>query len=213
MASWGDWFKAAHQRNIRLEDSLVIDLDKDIERLYSSGLPVYARLIIGGKDYPSKREEIKDFCKKYERTWIKVYNAKEKRRYSAMDLRGYEKLIEFIDGLKINLDSFDIHLSEFQPNKFGGNVLTDERGTVIEMIDGHQDIISKSTRPFFHGYISESGTLKFHETNIPEEMRIAAWRTLQYLKISGREFLPGYFEFMVSDKDKIYFFDYKTGFK
>lgn len=213
MASWGDWFKAAHEKNIRLEDSLVIDLDKDIERLYSSGLPVYDRLIINGIDYPSKKEEIGEFCKKYERTWIKVYNAKEKRRYSAMDLKGYGELIKFIEGLNIDLDNFDIHLFEFRTNKFGGNVLTDERGTVIEMIDGPQDIISKSTRPFFHGYISESGTLKFHEQNTPEEMKRAAWRTLQYLKIGGREFLQGYFEFMVSDEDRVYFFDYKLGFK
>jgi len=214
MASFSEWFKAAHERNIPLESALPIDLPRDLERLNSSGLPTYDCQIISGESYVRNKQRVKDFCEKHNRVWTRVYNKMDRNeRYSRFDLRGYKNVADFVEGLDINLKKFDIQLFEFHTNQFGGNILTNSEGTKIEIAEGTQDIVGKCLGPFFSGWISPFGTLEFSQSDSPEKVRSTAWRVLQQVKMAKGEYVPGYFEFIVSDKGKVYFLDYKTDLK
>jgi len=214
MATWSEWFKEAREQNVPLEEYLVIDPIKDLVRLYSSGLPVYDAITVEGRNYEQEKERIKRFSEKHERNWIRIYNKIRKgERYSRSALENYDEITSFIEGLDVNLTEFDIQLFEWHENKFGGNILSNNRGTYIEIVEGTQDMVGKSLGLIYHGYVNPLGRLCFREEEVPLEIKVASRKTLNYIKKSRNEFLEGYFEFILSNKWNVYFLDYKTSLK
>ncbi len=214
MATWSDWFKKAKEKGVPLGKYLVINQPQDIDRLHNSGLPFYDFILIDGKDYNEKKEEIREFSKKYPKKWIRICNKNKKdERYYKLDLETYDDIISYIESLNVDIGNFNMQLFEYCDNKFGGNIVSEGDKVVIEIIAGTQGLVSSSGEPFFHGSMDALGNLTFFEKEVPEKFRITAKNVINYIKISRNEFLKGYFEFIVSDKGKIYFLDYKLGFK
>ena len=210
MATWSEWFKHASLKGINLEECLHFDPQQDFERLYSSGLPVYDRFVIYGADYHAKKDEFLSFCQKYPLLWIRIYDSISKvRKYSKFGITGKEAL-DYVNQIDSEISPFELQVYECHENKYGGNVLTNAEGTCIELIDGPQDIVGKSLKPFYHANIGQTGRLEFVESNAPDDIKRTAWKVLAHLKLSRSEFLPGYFEFIVSEADNVYFLDYKT---
>lgn len=211
MASWNEWFIEARRRGLSLDKYLKVNISRDTKLLQSSGLPCYDRRIIPGKKFLEDKTGIQEFCRTHEKTWVRVYN--EDLRYSEVNLRGYDEVTGFVSGLDIDLTQFKIQLFEFHENRFGGNILSNQDGVAIEVAEGLQDIVGKCLGDFFHGRISSTGRLKFQETYVPQELVRASWETLNYIKLNRGEYLPGYFEFIVSDKNAVFFLAYKTDLK
>lgn len=215
MATWSEWFKAAKEGNVPLEKYLVIDPIRDLERLYSSGLPVYNKITVGGNNYKQERRRIEEFSEKHNECWVRVYNKTRRgERYSKFPLEHFEDITYFIEKLEVDLTEFEIQLFECHENKFGGNILSDNRGTYIELVEGTQDVVGKSLGFFFHGSVNYFGRLCFWEEEkeeVPLKIKRGAKEALSYLKMSRNEFIEGYFEFIISKEGNVYFLDYKTG--
>ncbi len=212
MATLSGWFKASKEKNIPLEKYIVVNYPKDLARLHSSGLPFYDLIIIDGEKY--EKEKIRIFSKKYKLNWVRVYNKNKKgERYYKLNLKNYDDIISFIESLNINLKDFDIQIFEYQINRFGGNIVSENNKISIEIIKGKQELVSRSYEPFFHGAINNTGRLNFLEKDVPKKIKAAAEKVIKHIKIERNEFLKGYFEFVVSDENKVYFVDYKLGFK
>jgi hypothetical protein len=209
MATWSEWFKNADKDDIPLSEFLIINQPKDIERLYSSGLPVCDRLLVACKEYLN--DSVVKFCEKHNGVWIRVYNKTE--RHYKLGLKGHAQVKEYIESLDIDVSKFKIQIFEFDPNKFGGNIVSGEKGVYIEMVYGDQLDVANCWKEFCHGYISPLGILKFHETDVTDEMKRTAFNVLKCLKTSKGNYMKGYFEFVVSVKNNIYFLDYKVNLK
>ena len=118
---------------------------------------------------------------------------------------------------KIDMLSFTVYLTEtalylIRINAFGGNIISDNNGITIEIIDGVQGAVSHSDRSFFHGKVNNLGRLEFFEEKVPAEILNASKKAIRYLKLERGSFMQGYFEFIVSDKNEVLFLDYKTSF-
>ena len=210
MASWSDWFKEAAKLRFPLEKVLPIDLPSDIERLYSSGLPVLERRILDGNKFDFGA--LTEFCDRHPLNWIRVYHKKDKDKRRSKFGINTEQAIAFLTNLEADLTQYNIQMFESPINRFGGNVLSDNNRTVVEIVEGPQDIVGKCLAPFYHGQITETGHLRFLEDSASAPLKRAAWNTLNYLKIARGEYMKGYFEFVVSDKNETFFLDYKTLF-
>lgn len=213
MATWSDWFKEAHSRGIPLEHYLSINQPADLQRLHDSGLPYYDFLLVDGLEYESKKPEIERFVQKHASCWVRVSNKKVpgKRQY-ALNLTSFLAVTSYIERLGLDLREYHLQIFEFAPNKFGGNIVSDDRGLALEIVEGNQELVSKSAVPFFHILVEPTGTIQFKEPNIPDLIRQVVPRILEYLRLERNQFLQGYFEFVVNNEGKIYFLDYKTSF-
>jgi hypothetical protein len=211
MATWSDWFKSAEQFNLPLDTHLNINTAQDIDRLTNSGLPHFDSIIIKGSSFD--RESIKDFAARHPNTWMRVVNKQTGKRQYKIGMYSFDEIMGFIKSLNIDIAEHDFQLFENCDERYGGNVITENNSTVIEIVEGKQDLVGKSKVPFFHGFISSTGRLFFHEHHTPLKMKKAARSVLKHLKIARDRHIPGYFEFLVSKQGRVYFLDYKLGFK
>ncbi len=199
MATWSDWFEQA--------DSCLIDLgikvnhEEDIMRLEQSGLPHFKKIVLN----EFNEREIKLFFDKYKNVWVRLVNKEGKRKYK-FNIKKYNELIAFIE----DYPNHKIYLFENCDTLYGGNVITFDK-VVIEMVKGEQDLVGKSKVPFFHGFVNEYGRLEFIESTSLDTKKVAL-NILNKLEISRNEYIKGYFEFLYSQKGKVYFIDYKLGF-
>jgi len=210
MASWTEWFISAKEKNIPLEKYLCIDQPKDLERLYSSGLPCSKLILLSGLEYNSSTA--KEFISSFPLVWTRIIDKSSGKRRSMLRIKSFNEFCAFVESLEFNLSQSVIQLYEMEENALGGNVLTSGGKTLIEIIFGDQDTVAKSREPFFHGKINSLGRLEFVEKNVPNKIFEGSLKVLSYLKKSRNSYLEGYFEFVVSDKENVFFLDYKTKF-
>ncbi len=214
LASWSEWFKEAGKQGVDLESILPINLDADLKRLYSSGLPVYDLLRIPGKEYSKENSALKQFAEEHGRFWVRVYNRVCKgQRYSAFALEGMGGITSFIERIDTDLNDFDIQIFEWHENSFGGNILSVEESAYLEIAEGTQDLVGKSSGTFYHAQTNSLGRLCFEKEDVPSEVNLGAQRAFDYLRLSRNEFMQGYFEFIIAENHRVYFLDYKTCFR
>lgn len=209
MASWSDWFREASRTGYPLDRVIPINLSADIERLYSSGLPVLEKCVIDGRVYTPKK--VRDFCDRHPLSWIRVYHRLDRGKRESIIGVNSEAAVRFIEGLGVDLSDFDIQLFEFHHNQYGGNIWNRDDASLVEIAEGTQNIVGRSLAPFFHGFISDTGRVIFRESETKIRIREAAHNALSFLKMSRGEYVKGYFEFIVSDDDRVFFLDYKVG--
>jgi len=210
MATWSNWITKANEKNIPFP--LLIDQPKDLERLYSSGLPCFDYILIQGKDYSLNNKEIIQFFLRHNKTWVRITNQKTKERFGKLGIISFKELNTFIASLNVKLNNFTIQLYEFHDNKIGGNIISNKEGVFIELIEGSQDKIERSKEPYFHGHLESNGELVFFEKSVPEEIIKSTKIVLNFLKLGRNDYLLGYFEFAITIENKVFFFDYKTSF-
>jgi hypothetical protein len=213
MATWAGWLNKAKEKGVPLHENIRINLAEDVKRINASGLPVYDLLLIQKGNYSKSKDQIREFTKKHSQCWVRCYNKEKEQRFHKLDLKNYEEIISYIESLPINPDNFIIQVFEFHANKFGGNIISNDSNTYIEICYGPQEQIDNSTGNPFHGNLDYHGKLNFKEKEIPEEIQRISKKVLNYIKISGKDFLVGYFEFAVSPEEKVFFWDYKINLK
>ncbi len=210
MATWSAWFKQAEKIGYTLESILPLQIEEDQERLYSSGLPVLDRLFVDGEKYDSS--SVRTFCDKHALHWARIYHKNDLSKRSYKLGMTTPDVLEFIEGIPRTLAHWNIQLFEYVPNQFGGNIVSDDSRTSIEMVHGTQGNIERSQKMIYHGEVSSTGCLHFSQKRTSRLMRVGAQNALRFLRLARGEYLKGYFEFIVSDKNQIYFLDYKTLF-
>ncbi len=211
MATWSEWFKAAKFHDIPLDQFLLIDPVSDLKRLKESGLPCFDSVIL--TDSSEWDLFVSVFLEKYGLIWIRVVNKQDpKERYYKIGIETMREFHEFVDSLHIDVALYSLQLFQNCKVRFGGNIVSNEHGVKIEMALGSQDIVGKSKGDFFHGNIDWAGFLSFKE-NVSEDLLRAAQTTLSFIRLNRNTFLQGYFEFVVSPENDVFFMDYKTNLK
>ena len=182
-----------------------------MERLHNSGLPFYDFILINGQEFESNIYRIKKFAEKHKQMWTRIIGLKG--RYYKLDIKGLEELMNFIKSLNIDIKEFQIQLFEYHDNIFGGNIITNNNGVYIELAKGTQERVSKNFLEelmIYFGKINKNGRLVFFQEQVPNKIKIIANKVLKYLKVERTKYIEGYFEFVVSAEDQIFFLDYKT---
>jgi len=210
MATLNNWYVSAREKGLELEKYIQVNQLRDLKRLNESGLPSYKTLLIDGLEFDSVKT--RNFISKFEMIWCRAINTSAKKRYYKLRIKGFDEFSDYLKTLPCELKDLSLQVFEYHDDVFGGNIISSEDKTIIEVAHGIQDNVSKSLTPFFHGHLTRTGRLEFNEKDAPIEMKKAALKALNYLKRERTHYLHGYFEFSVSKEGKIYFLDYKTGF-
>jgi len=210
MATLNDWHTSAKEKGLDFEQYIQINQLQDLKRLKESGLPSYEVLLINGPEFDSSKT--KEFISRFDMIWCRAVNNITKKRYYELGMKNFDEFSKFLETLPSKLEDMSLQIFEFHENIFGGNIISSEDKTIIEIAYGIQDNVSKSLTSFFHGHITNTGRLEFCEKEVPIEMKKAALKALNYLKKTRNHYIQGYFEFSVSKEGNIFFLDYKTGF-
>jgi hypothetical protein len=100
-------------------------------------------------------------------------------------------------------ENYDLTVSEYYENQFGGNIVVNRDGTIYgEFKNGAQWPISDgSETPEFTFNMSHSGTIKYSFEDV--NLRRALFNTLRKIPHNGSNYLPGYYEFQLVKKGGI----------
>jgi len=212
MVTWAEWFKAAKTRGIDLRSVLDIDVQRDAESLYSSGLPVYDRIIIDGDSFHSSLGGIQEFSSKHPQMWVRVFNKSDSgERYFRLGLRRLSDLTDFLDQtLPRPVDQYHVQLFEFVENKMSGNLLASSDKPIVEMVYGIQIPLAKGIVTPFHAETNHLGRLVFESRDTPVDIQTAANKAVRCVRCSRSEYQPGYYEFVVGQEGRVRFVGMNT---
>ncbi|MEK6960134.1 MAG: hypothetical protein AABX47_03105 [Nanoarchaeota archaeon] len=212
MVTWAEWFKAAQTRGIDLRSVLDIDVQRDLDALYSSGLPVYDRIFVDGDSLHSKIEYIQVFSSRHPLMWARVISKNDPgERYFRLGLKTISDLTDFLDQvLPRSVDQYSLQLFEFVENKMSGNILSSPDRSIVEMIYGIQIPLARGLVTPFHAQTNQLGRLVFESQDTPVDIRTAANKAVRYVRCSRGEYQPGYYEFVVGQEGRVIFVGMNT---
>lgn len=212
MVTWAEWFKAAQTRGVDLRSVLDIDIQRDADDLFRSGLPVYDRIFVDGDSLHSRIEDIQVFSSRHPLMWARVINKSDPgERYFRLGLRSPSDLFDFIEAsLKLPLERYHLQLYEFIDNKMAGNLLASPNRTIVEMVYGIQIPLTRGGVTPFHAKTNDLGRLVFEYPDTPIDIRTAANKAVRYVRCSRGEYRPGYYEFVVGQEGHMIFVGMNT---
>lgn len=207
MVTWAGWFKSAKARGIPLRDFLNVDIQRDMDTLYDSGLPVYDRLQMDGELIRSSSDQIQRFSENHALMWARLFNKSDPgERYFRLDLRDPSDLVSFIEESNARpLEDYRLQLYEFVENKMAGNILSSPDKAIVEMTYGTQVPLTRGETTPFHAQTNDIGRLVFERLDTPLDLREASSRALHLIRCSRSEYQPGYYEFIVGPDMRVVF--------
>ncbi len=178
---------------------------EDNQRLEESGLPVWNKFKVPYREFHKNNPQLMEFFSKYEQFLIRaIPNTSELNRFSNLGVSDFKECLDFLrKGVNPkHADSYSVLMTEWEPTEYGGIIISRPNSRIIE--------ISKELDELEHGQVTPvtgySNGLGMKYTTEDTELRQLMWNSLKYVK--G---LEGYFEFVITEKDRsIKFIDYKT---
>jgi len=195
--SLSQWIK-----NSKKLKRLIIDKEKNLYRIKEYKLPCLDFLVSKNKS------DITQFLNRYKSIVARAMplNDKNVRKYKT-DIRSFEEYLSFIGD--IELDYYQIILSEYVPCKYAGAIISNSNNTVIELLKGtHDELVHGISTPFT-SYVDFTGKITYSKEMSRKEKNIV-WKTLKTINISKGNYLKGYFEFLITTEEKLKFIDYDT---
>lgn len=223
-----DW-----EKNIRKErgyknlaDRIHTSKVEDMERLKNSGLPQYDFIKIPYLEFNKRNKTLMNFITKCSRldygfciralpneNGIKLGFT---RKFKLGNMN-YSDLKQFLyREVKEPFNVWDVGLSNWKSQIYGGTIILNERYAIVEMAkeeDGgviavtSGEVIPIIGRQNFTEGGSHSFGLKY--TTEDETERSIILKALRCVKENPKTMSRGYFEFVVSEDEKIFFLDYK----
>lgn len=153
-------------------------------------------------------------------------------KYYLTDIKSLEEVrslvIQNTEGL---YDRYMLKISEFEPNVYGGSIISDEDVVVVEIVKGMQSNVAHGTKNIISGVLTPPNISMIYSTSNETERRLI-WKALKGIirdskdvledKLNNTEihtirnlhFLKGYFEFAYVKKNdsdclRLVFFDLK----
>lgn len=138
---------------------------------------------------------------------------------------GREELLDFAQQYKKSKDDYNILLSEYARNVFGGSIISNSDIVYVELARGDQINVAQGLTGKGDLFIAKRGkdNISFSYTFKDPNIRQLIWETLQYIRRRDYEqeretdirFLKGYFEFALTELPgrsalRTIFLDYKT---
>ena len=224
-----DWIVSL--RNAGFEEfaeSFHTEKSGDDKRLIESGLPIFDRFQVPYPQFTEDNKEVMGFLLKYEQFVVRALPIEGRcdlSRRPKIGVYTFDECREFLDELFLedkfrgNEEFYNVSLVEREPAKESGIIISREGDMLIDIGECGLDKLSHGENPSAScsvdfsriGYI----TNKMHWTvggNLEDEKLVQ--RVLRYIELSRDSFNPhfmkGYFEFLVTDSDRIVFWDFKV---
>jgi hypothetical protein len=194
------------------------DIINDYRRIDKYGLPAYKKYFYEVSDLMS---DFSSFEKKFDfsKCYIQLYPKKVNLpKLSQMDFTSAKAIYDFVfSKIRSQYSDYIILISEYEPNKYGGSVMSNGETVYIEMCRGLQNQISYGNSDTIGCSLIHGEIHQWHNASEPEKQIIR--QILSALNIlsdsTGSEYLQGYFEFAVTEsinnpgKLRLVFIDYK----
>jgi hypothetical protein len=199
MASWIDYGNS-HGIDMKKFHS---DKLEDNQRLRESGLPAWDEIEVAYRDFNEDNPKLEEFLSKYNQFLIRaIPKTPGLNKFSDVGLDFQECLNLLRQGIKPkDANHYSIILTQWEPTEYGGIIISKPEGVVIEVAKQLDELEHCQVIPAA-GYSNGLG-MKYTTEDI--ELRQLMWNSLRHVK--G---LEGYFEFVITKRDRIIkFIDYK----
>jgi hypothetical protein len=193
------------------------DVINDYKRIDDYSLPTYHKKFF---EVELLLKDTKSFIDNYDfvNCYIQLYpkNAALKK-YNKMNITSPEEILEFInEKIEKYYKNYFILISEFEPNLYGGSIMSNGSKIYLEMCGGLQNQIAYGTTKTIGYAISETNVKTF--SNATEKEKIIMDNVIGFLELNSipdqDKYLKGYFEFAITIavdgvNPRIVFFDFK----
>lgn len=227
-----DWVIALEKQGLeQLAKGLHSDKKEDDKRLVKLGIPVFDRLEqIPYKEFTEENKRVTAFLEKYDRFVVRAIPIKGKSdlpRRPKIGVYTFEECQAFLDELfsqdpKLigQEENYNVSLVENEPTIGSGIIISNPpKEVLIEVSSDGLDVLSHGeVDPPLSCRIDLKGlghiTDKLHWERKNPRLVDTMWKALRCIELSRDNFNPhfkkGYFEFLVTEKERIVFWDYKA---
>jgi hypothetical protein len=230
LVGWSKYLRGSGQ--FSLANALDTDIIRDFYLIHELQLSTYDSYLVPAACFLDEFQKFqRDFV--YDRYYLVLLPKSENcRKYSLTDFKSLEEAKNFIahniEGL---YDQYMLRISEFEPNIYGGSIMSDEDVVMVEMVKGLQNGVAYGTENVISGVLTPLGISTRYSTQNETE-RSLIWKamngimrdskmviedTLKHTEthaIHNFSFLKGYFEFAYTKSSnrnslRLVFFDIK----
>ena len=216
-----DWVIAAKERGI---DISRLDSDKvqDTVKLEKLDMPIDRNFMCSYREFNAENKELADFMGLYKYYVVRAIPAPGREdlpRKPKLDLRSFGECKNFIDdAVRGHEEAYNIILSEFSPQIYGGTLISASRFVRGEIGRSLADLCLCKEIPLASfeidksrvGYITDKTEWKLEADKTAKK---CLWKALMHITLGFDMFDPimhrGYFEFIVKENLGIRFVDYK----
>jgi len=216
-----DWILAARERGIDL-DRLDSDKQEDARNLEKSGLPIYDSFRCLYIEFTETNKLLSEFIARYNGFVVRALplpHRKDLQRKPKIGLCSFRECREFLKrAVEGNEQDYSVLISEWGPQDYGGILISGDRYIFGEIGRGLDTLSFGHETPLASFEIDRAkvGHLENKtEWKCKEDKRAKnfLWKALYYIKKGSDNFDPyfirGYFEFVVTETEKIRFVDFK----
>ena len=214
-----DWVIGVGDSHPDLAESLHSIKKQDNERLRNSGLPILENLAINYLDFLKTPRRLRSFFQDHGLFAIRALprTSQLPRRYK-LGVESLEEATKFLSSAINDKKIYDILMTKQQPQKYSGIIILKPDQAVIEIGRLGLDRFSHGDGKRYVGDFDNEGINKFrvrgfsgnYELPIGPKIKTLMNRALRCIKSSKEICNKGYFEFIVTGKNKIKFLDYKV---
>lgn len=224
-----DWIIAGKNKGLEgaVKDFHTEKLEDD-RRLIESGLPVFDRFETPYSDFFKQNKALMKFLSRYNSFIIRALPVKGKNdlpRRPKIGLHSFEECKKFLlklfseDKAMVGNEKFyNVSLVEHAKNRGSGIIVSNPRKVLVDLGKCNLEQLSHGYNPTLSCNIDLTGVghitdkIKWLIEGNPRDKEIM-WKALRYIELSRDTFNPyymrGYFEFIILEKDRIVFWDYK----
>ncbi len=219
MAAWGKGLENLGVSNTDMVDALRASKFDGWKKLKELNLPRYEMVATSLEDFLENSEKF--LPKDDNRVWFVLLEPKNGGMRHRKRMLKSEEIMNFVNTTisenNLEINSYDIAISESSPQEYGGNIIIDKEGKIlVEISKGGQGIVSEGTHDTAeHGQLFTvrrdqfTDSFKYSWEDGEETdgvaLREAVNKTIMSIphEGAGREmkFTPGYYEFHLIKKE------------
>lgn len=215
-----------------LASALDTDIVRDFHLIHDLQLPTYDSYLIPAAYFLDEFPKFqRDFV--HDRYYLVLLPKYENyRKYSLTDFKSLDEAKNFIvQNIAGLYDQYMLRISEFEPNLYGGSVMSDDGVVLVEMVKGLQSGVAYGTENVISGMLTPLA-ISVRYSTLDETERSLIWRAMQGIMRDSKmviedtlnhietqvihdfSFLKGYFEFAYTKTSsrnnlRLVFFDLK----
>jgi len=213
-----DWIISIDELYPKLSKNLHSEKKQDIRRLANSGLPILKGFRVSYINFLKQPKKLIKFLESYGQFVVRALpnTPKLPRRYRKY-IRNYEQASDFLKSIIKTKDIYDIFITYQPSEKYSGMISLNPAIAVVELGRIGLDKFSHGLGTRYGGIFHNSGFNKFFlfktystgKRKTSDKLINHMRQSLMHITKADLLTQHGYFEFLISKENKIYFLDYK----
>jgi len=213
-----DWIISIDDLYPELSKNLHSEKKQDVRRLANSGLPTTKGFKVSYVNFLKQPKKLIKFLESYNQFVVRALpnTPKLPRRYRKY-IRNYEQASDFLKSVIKTKEAYDIFITYQPSEKYSGIISLNPAIAVVELGRIGLDKFSHGLGTRYGGIFHNFGFNKFSlfktystgKRKTSEKLTNYMRQSLMHITKADLPTQQGYFEFLISKEDKIYFVDYK----